>query len=85
MTSITYKPKFKKGDIVIYNGKIRSTCTHDKEECGFVLKLPNCYQPYYWIGVMAYGGGIYTTHTYGFYHGVTFLNDGADLRLWRRQ
>jgi hypothetical protein len=77
-----YKPKFKVGDIVIYDGTIRPNCPHNNNECGRILKLPNSAQPHYWIGVMAYNGSQLTTSTYGYKHIVTFLTTADNLQTW---
>lgn len=78
-----FKPRFKIGDVVVYDGKVRPGCTHDNEECGRVLHLPNSAQPYYLIGVMEYGGGQLHKITYDIHHPVTFLANVEDLKLWK--
>jgi hypothetical protein len=79
----TYTPKFKIGDVVIYDGKIRSGCTHNNSECGRVIHLPNNAQPYYQIEVMEYGGGELIQTEYESRHIITFLANGDDLKLWK--
>jgi hypothetical protein len=78
-----YVPKFKIDDVVIYYGRIRHNCTHNNDECGWVLKRPNSTQPYYLIAVMAYDGSLLITNTFNYLHLTTFLATEDQIQLWK--
>lgn len=73
--------KFKIGDTVKYDGKLRPKCRHDNEEFAKVLGLPNSARPYYLLGVLDYDGTPLKQTIYYVEHPVHFLIDGKYLEL----